>query len=437
MNQSINRRVFFQQSAILGAGLAAWRSVLPATAAGANDKLVVAVMGCNSRGGAHIKALLGLPNVEIGYICDVDSRALAKGVKAVAAKTGKEPKGEKDIRRVLEDKSVDAITIATPNHWHAIATILACKAGKHVYVEKPGSHDPFESETMVAAARKHKRIVQMGNQRRSMPGVIEAIGKIKSGAIGKVLTARSWYTRLRPSIGVGKPAPVPEWLDYELWQGAAPDRPYKDNVVHYNWHFFWHWGNGELGNNAIHYLDVCRWGLGVDIPRRVTWGGGRYLCKDDQETPDTGIASFDFGDKFVTWEQCCSHDRKAETLSSITFYGDEGTLMIMGTGYKLFDKKGKEVAGQKTSGEGDTVRGAGGEEEHFANFVDCVRTGKRPNSEIGECQKSTMLCHYANIAVRTGHTINVDPKTGKIVGDPEAMALWKRPQYRKGWEPRV
>jgi len=434
MNSPINRRDFLKQSAVIGASFVAGRAF---AAGSANDKLVVAVMGCNSRGMAHIKALLGLPNVEIAYICDVDERAVAKGVKAVAAKQSKEPKSAKDIRRVLEDKSVDAITIATPNHWHAPATILACTAGKHVYVEKPGSHDPHESELMVAAARKYKRIVQMGNQRRSMPGVIEAISKIRSGAIGKVLTARSWYTRLRPSIGIGKPAPVPEWLDYELWQGPAPDRPFKDNLIHYNWHFFWHWGNGELGNNAIHYLDVARWGLGVDVPRRVTWGGGRYLCKDDQETPDTGIASYDFGDKFITWEQSCTHDRKGEALGSINFYGEGGILSIMGTGYKIFDKKGKEAAGQKTSGEGDTVRGPGGEDEHFANFAQCVRDNKRPNSEIGECQKSTMLCHYANIAARTGRTINVDPQTGKIVGDADAMKLWRRDTYRPGWEPKV
>ncbi|OHE74941.1 MAG: dehydrogenase [Verrucomicrobia bacterium GWF2_62_7] len=437
MNQAINRRVFLQQSAAAGAVLAGWRSVLPAVAADANNKLLVAVMGCNSRGMAHIDGLLKAPNVEIAYICDVDSRAMEKGVKVVEKKQGKAPKGVKDIRQVLDDKSVDAISIATPNHWHAIATIMACAAGKHVYVEKPGSHDPNESELMVAAARKYKRIVQMGNQRRSMAGIVAAVEKIRGGVIGKVLTARCYYTRNRPTIGHGKPAPVPDWLDWSLWQGAAPEQPFKDNLIHYNWHWFWHWGNGELGNNAIHSVDVARWALGVDAPRRVTFGGGRYRFQDDQETPDTGIATFDYGDKFITWEQSSSHDRKPETQSTVTFYGEGGALAIMGTGYKLYDLKGKEMAGQKTSGEGDTVRGVGGEHEHFANFVECVRTNKRPNSEIGECQKSTMLCHYANIAYRTGHTINVDQKTGKIIGDPKAMALWRRPQYRKGWEPKV
>ena len=437
MNQSINRRIFLQQSAALGAGLAAWRTVSPVIAAEANAKLVVAVMGCNSRGMAHIDGLIAAPNVEIAYICDVDSRAMEKGIKTVAKKTGKEPKGVKDFRRVLDDKSVDALTIATPNHWHAIATIMACAAGKHVYVEKPGSHDPHESELMVAAARKYQRVVQMGNQRRSMAGVIEAIEKIRAGVIGRVLTARCYYTRNRPTIGHGKPAPVPDWLDWELWQGAAPERPFVDNLVHYNWHWFWHWGNGELGNNAIHSVDVARWGLCVDAPRRVTFGGGRYRFQDDQETPDTGVATFDYGDKLITWEQSSSHDRKGDAQSTTNFYGEGGMLSMIGTGYKLYDLKGKEMGGWKTSGEGDTVRGVGGEYEHFANFVECVRQNKRPHSDIGECQKSTMLCHYANIAYRTGHTINVDQKTGKIVGDPKAAALWRRSEYRKGWEPKV
>ena len=432
-----SRRIFLRQSTALAAGLATSKLASPARAAEANAKLVVAVMGCNSRGMVHIKSLLEQPNVEIAYIADVDSRALEKGVKAVARKQGKAPKGVKDFRQILEDKSVDALTIATPNHWHAPATILACAAGKHVYVEKPSSHDPHESELIVAAAAKYKRVVQMGNQRRSMPGIIEGVEKLKAGVIGKLITARCWYTRNRPTIGVGKPAPVPEWLDYTLWQGPAPERPFKDNLLHYNWHWFWHWGNGELGNNAVHSVDVARWGLGVDVPRRVTFGGGRYAFQDDQETPDTGVATYDFGDKFVTWEQSSSHDRKAEKQPTVCFYGEGGMLAIEGMGYKLYDVKGKETGGWKTSGEGDTVRGPGGEDEHFANFLDCVRNNKVPNSYVGECQKSTMLCHYANIAYRVGNTIHVDPATGKITGNDEAMKLWRRSEYREGWEPKV
>lgn len=438
MSLPTNRRAFLKRSTTVAAGIAASRFAAPALqAADANRKLVVGIMGCNGRGVVHIDAMLGQPNVEIAYICDVDSRALDKGVQRVAKKQGTAPKGVKDFRQVLDDKSVDILTIATPNHWHAPATILACAAGKHVYVEKPGSHDAHESGLMVAAAAKHQRIVQLGNQRRSAPGIIEGIEKLKAGAIGKVLTARCWYTRNRPTIGIGKPAPVPEWLDYTLWQGPAPERPFKDNLIHYNWHWFWHWGNGELGNNAVHSVDVARWGLAVDVPRKVTFGGGRYRFQDDQETPDTGVATFDFGDKFITWEQSSSHDRKAEKQSTVCFYGEDGMLSIEGMGYKLYDVKGKETGGWKTSGEGDTVRGPGGEDDHFANFLDCVRSGKRPNSDIAECQKSTMLCHYANIAYRTGNTIHIDPATGKIMDNAEAMKLWQRSEYREGWEPKV
>ena len=439
MNTSIHRRDFLKQSAALGAGLAVAGAAATSWAADPpSKKIVVAVMGVNARGLAHIQGILAQPNVEIAAICDVDSRALAKAIKIVTDKQGKAPRGEGDIRRLLEDKSIDALTVATPNHWHSIATIMACAAGKHVYVEKPGSHDPFESESMVAAARKHKRVVQMGNQRRSMPTFIEAIDALRKGAIGRLMTARCWYTRFRPTIGRGQVVPVPEWLDYTLWQGAAPERPYKDNLIHYNWHWFWHWGNGELGNNAVHALDLARWGLEVDRPKTVTFGGGRYLCQDDQETPDTGIAAFDFGDKLITWEQSSSHARAAEKLGfQVTFYGEGGTMILVDAGHRIFDEKGKETVGLKNKEDVDVGKGGGSPGfEHFGNFFDCIRNGGKPNADIEDGQRSTMYCHYANMAIRTGHTIHVDPKTGRIVNDPDAAALWKR-EYRPGWEPAV
>ncbi len=201
-------------------------------------------------------------------------------------------------------KAVDALVIATCNHWHAPAAILACAAGKHVYVEKPCSHNPREGEMMVAAARKHRRLVQMGNQRRSMPAAIEAIAQLRSGVIGRVYYAQSWYLNTRPSIGAGKSAPVPEGLDYDLWQGPVPRRPFKSNYLHYNWHWFWHWGNGELGNNGVHAVDTCRWGLGVDYPVQATSVGGRFCHEDDQETPDTNVATFRFADRNLSPDLC-------------------------------------------------------------------------------------------------------------------------------------
>lgn len=434
MNDAVNRRQFLKQTSTATASLAALGSFnILRAGESPNKKLVVAVMGCNARGGVHIESWLEVPNVEIGYICDVDSRAMAKGVEAVAKKQQRKPKGEKDIRKILEDKSLDVVSVATPNHWHAPATILACNAGKHVYVEKPGSHNPYESQLMVAAARKNKRHVQMGNQRRSWPWLQEAIQRLHAGEIGKVVYAQSWFNTGRGSIGHGKVVPVPKWLDYELWQGPAPERPYLDNVVHYKWHWRWHWGNGEIGNNAIHFLDMVRWGLQVDQPRRVTCGGNRYCFQDDQETPDTCVLTVDYGDKGLNWEGHSCFPRSTEGgKTGAIFYGDKGTLVIADYKAKLFDRS-ETARDEKALAE---FTGPPEVTPHFANLADAIRDGKPLRSEIEEGQKATMLCHLANIAWRTGHTIDFDPKEQKIIGDPAAQALWKR-EYRPGWEPQV
>jgi predicted dehydrogenase len=393
-----------------------------------NDKLVIGIMGCNGRGMDHIAGHLSVPNVEIAYVCDVDSRAVEKGIRAAAKRQQRQLKGTNDFRRMLEDKSVDAISIAAPDHWHAPATILACAAGKHVYVEKPGSHNPRESELMVAAARKHHRIVQMGNQRRSWPWVNEAMERLHAGEIGNVFFARAWYTNRRGTIGRGKPAPVPGWLDYSLWQGPAPERPFRDNVLHYHWHWFWHWGTGELGNNGVHALDLARWGLSVDLPRRVTCGGNRYHFRDDQETPDIYVAMFDFGDKAIAWEgQSCDPHGFEGAGFGVNFYGDTGTLVLAGNDVRIFDLSDKLV--REIKGRGDDVL-------HFANFADAIRAGKKLNSEIEEGQKATMLCHLGNIAWRSGHTLDLDTSTRKISGDRALSQYWRR-EYRRGWEPRV
>lgn len=429
MNEpSINRRHFLMGSSALVAGLATGPAFLGA--ADANKKIVVGVMGL-SRGMAHVQACLDLPDVEVAYVCDVDDRRIQKALDVIAKHKNKPTKmaqGVKDVRKILEDKSVDVLTIAAPNHWHAPATILACQAGKHVYVEKPGSHNIQEGEWMVAAARKHNRVVQMGNQRRSWPAIIEAIEKLRGSSIGTVRSSRTWYNNKRDTIKVGKPATPPTELDYALWQGPAPERPYKDNLIHYNWHWHWHWGGGELANNGIHALDLARWGLGVDCPKRVTCGGGRYHFKDDQETPDTALATFDFGDKVALWDCSSCSERKAENLPFVAFYGDKGSLTMSGGGsYKIFDLAGKEI---------DKGTSEGGDRSHFVNFFECIRSSKRPNSDIEEGQKSTLLCHLGNIAYRTGRTLTIDPKTYAILGDKEATAMRSR-EYRKEWEPKM
>lgn len=395
---------------------------------GPNEKVLVGIIGCNGRGMAHIAGYLVNPNAEIAYVCDVDKRAVEKGVAAVARKQERKPQGVTDLRRMLEDPRLDAVSIAMPDHWHAPAAILACAAGKHVYVEKPGSHNLHESGLLVTAARKYKRVVQMGNQRRSWPWVIEAIGALHEGELGIVRFARGWYTNRRGSIGHGKTVPVPDWLDWNLWQGPAPEEPYRDNIVHYNWHWFWNWGTGEFGNNGVHSLDLARWGLGVETPRRVTCGGNRYHYQDDWQTPDTAIATFDFGDKGIAWEGQSCDPRGFEGASfGVNFYGEKGSMAIAGDNCMIHDLNGKLV--REIKGKSDDV-------VHFANFIDGVREGKPLRAEIEEGQKATLLCHLGNIAWRTGHTLNFDPKTREITGDTEADRLTTRP-YRQGWEPRV
>ncbi len=427
MNTQQTRRDFVQRTTVFSFGLAAAPLLARAqTSKSPGEKLVVGVMGL-SRGAAHVTALQQIANVEIAYVAEVDGDRMAKLMKSAFAKSDRPAKAVQDFRRILDDKNVDALFIAAPNFWHAPATILACAAGKHVYVEKPGSHNAREAELMVAAARKHKRVVQMGNQRRSWPGVIEAIEKLKSGVIGEVRYARCFYNASRGSIGRGKAVSVPPGLDYTMWQGPTPDRPYVDNLVHYNWHWRWHWGGGELANNGIHALDVARWGLGVELPERVSCNGGRYHFEDDQETPDTAAAVYHFGKKGILWDNSSCNPRGADNLPFVAWYGDNGSLANFGNGYKVFDPKGKLTS------EGT---GTAGEKGHIENFLQSIRGDAKPNSEIAAGQTSTLLCHLGNIAYRTGHEIHFDPKARKIVGDRDADKLWGR-EYRQGWEPKV
>jgi len=425
VSTSSSRRGFLRQVTVASAGLACGPLILRAGESPAT-RLRVGVMGL-SRGMAHVDAFLSLPNVEVTWLCDAAEDRVRAAQDRVETRSGKPARLTADVRRILDDPEVDILSIAAPNHWHAPATILACAAGKHVYVEKPGSHNLQEAIWIVAAARKHRRLVQLGTQRRSWPGVREMIERLHGGVIGPVRYARCWYNANRGSIGRGQPAPIPPGLDYLQWQGPAPDRPYLDNVVHYNWHWRWHWGGGELANNGVHALDLVVWGLGVNHPTRVTYNGGRYHFDDDQESPDTGVATFDFGSCGAAWDHSSCLPRREENLPFVAFYGDGGTVTNRGNGYQVHDLQGKQI---------ETGTGTGGDREHFENFVDAIRTGTPLYADIGEGQKAARLCHLGNIAYRTDGALTVDPKTGEI-RDGGAVAELIGREYREGWTPRV
>lgn len=448
-----SRREFLKQAAVAGTVLAVG-SKLPAFASssssrvlsplGSNDRIRLAVIGVNSRGNALAQGFAKMPNVEISYICDCDLEAMARCQNAVSKITGKTPKGEQDIRKLLEHKDIDAVAIATPDHWHAPAAIMAMQAGKHVYLEKPTSHNPAENEMLIRAAQKYRRVVQAGNQRRSWPNVIEAIDALKGGEIGKVMFAKSWYVNNRPSIGHGKVVPVPATLDWDLWQGPAPRvSEFHDNYIHYNWHWFWRWGTGEALNNGTHFVDLLRWGLGEDYPCMVGSIGGRYRYQDDWECPDTQLITFQFESGAAgSWDgRSCNSTPVDGAGLGVTFYGEKGSLVLSGGNeYKICDMSGKVIKTQDSGLKFEAGNLINPCEEldqiHFANWLDGIRQGTRLNSDIAEACISTQLVQLGNIAQRVGRSLKIDPANGRIIGDPEAEKLFGR-DYEPGWEPRV
>ncbi len=420
-----NRRGFIGVGMSAAAATAVWGpNLLLGQAKGANSRLRVGVMGL-SRGKGHIKAYGDVPNTEVAYVCDVDNNRLVSGAKYTLDTLGKEPQQVTDFRKILDDPEIDAISIAAPNFWHAPAAILACKAGKHVYVEKPGSYNPDESVRLVQAAKDHQKFVQMGTQRRSYPALIEAVQKLRNGAIGELRSAKCWYVSNRPSIGTGKVTAPPAELNWEMWQGPVPEQPYKDNLVHYNWHWHWLYGGGEMANNGVHGLDVARWAMGVELPKRISYTGGRYAYNDDQETPDTSVAFFDYGKVGISWEQSSCHQRKPEISSFVKVYGDGGMMDINGSNYTIYDRNGVET-GKNREQPSDVP--------HFTNFANAIREGATLNQPITSGQTSAMLCHLANIAYRTTGTVDVDAATGKLINHPSGEKLWAREAYREGWE---
>jgi len=414
---------------------------------GANDRIRVATIGVNSRGNGMGRTFANQNNAEVACICDVDERAIAKALKTIQdLNKGYTPKTQKDLRKVLEDKSIDAIYTATPDHWHAPLTIMGCQAGKHVYVEKPLCHNPREGELAIEAARKYNRVVQMGAQRRSAPVLTQGIKALHDGIIGRVYMAKTWYTNTRKDLVLKPEGPVPSWLDWDLWQGPAPRMPYREGYVHYNWHWFWHWGTGEALNNGTHEVDVARWGLGVDFPTHVTSAGGRYHYKDDWQAQDTQVVTMEYPDrKFLMWESRSSNGRSIEGLDrGIIFYGENGSLDTGGDSYKIYDNTGKLVKEVNSASDATAVNqgrnlespNVGMDALHVADFLDAIRNNRRPNCDVELGYKSVVAMLLSNISWRVGHDLKIDPKNGHIIGDKEAEALFSR-SYEKGWEPKV
>ncbi len=439
-----DRREFVKKAAVSAAGIGLLGSYSFASSkqVGANDKIRVAVLGTNSRGTQLARGFVNTQGIEVTHICDVDESAVEKGIDAVK-NAGQQAgvKGIKDFRTILDDRSVDAVVIAMPDHWHAPATILALQAGKHVYVEKPGSHNAREGELVVEAARKYGKVVQMGSQRRSWLYVREAMRDLKSGIIGNPHYARTWYGANRGPIGFGRQTPVPAGLDYDLWQGPAPRRSFRDNLIHYNWHWFWHWGTGELLNNGTHFIDLARLGLGVNHPIKVSSQGGRYAYRDDWETPDLQITVFDFPEnKTISWEGKSCNTRPIEDVgAAVSFHSEKGTMVINNNSYIVYDNSNNEVKkfSDGDAGEIDLTGPALGRDViHITDFADAIRTGRKPMADFYDVNISVSMLHVGNIAHRVGRTLKCNPVDGRIVDDPQAMKLWGR-DYEPGWEPIV
>ena len=423
----VDRRHFLMSSVVLPAALKA--SALRSQ----NDTVRVAVVGFNGRGKAHISAYLKMPNVEIAALCDVDQAVLESGCKMMEAAGRKRPPTFTDIRKVLDDKSIDAVSIATPNFHHTLQTIWAVQAGKDVLIEKPVSYNMFEAQQIIAASRKYNRIVQDGTGASAW--LHEAKRRLKEGVIGDVYMARGLCFKWRDTIGRAKEEPVPAGVEYDLWTGPAPSKPFTRNRFHYNWHWQWDYGNGDLGNQGAHQIHAARMALGVKYPTKVSSMGGHYTFDDDQETPNTQVATFEFDEagkkKLLVFEvrhwmtngEAGIVERSDSQAVGNIWYGSKGYMATSADGWRTVLGK-EQAAGPKS----EAGAGVGG----FVNFIDVVRSRKREDqlAEIEEGAISTILIHLANISYRTGRTLYFDPITYSCKGDAEATAMFTRNQYR-------
>ena len=415
------RRHFLKQTG-LGAAAAAVGGASP------NDRLTVGVIGCGGMGTSHARHLAPRKDVRIAYVCDPDSRRAANAARAVEKAGGKAPRPVPDLRRVLDDPKVDAVWIATCDHWHAPAAILAAGAGKHVYVEKPCSHNIREGRLMIEAARKNNRVMQVGTQSRSAEHNKKAIDALRRNAIGDVLVAKAWNSQKRRNIGHAKPSDPPKHLDYDLWVGPAPSRPYQSNLLHYNWHWFYTFGTGDLGNDGVHNIDVSVWGLGVDAhPVRVAGLGGKYHFDDDQEFPDTQYVVFEYPGKQkrqLVYEHRIWSPYNLEGISNgNAFYGTKGWMLLnKAKGFKIFGPGNELLAEEK---------GSLSVVPHHTDFLEAIRNSRRPAADIETHHFAATICHLGNNATRLGRSFRFDGKRERAIGDEEANRLVRR-EYREG-----
>ncbi len=437
-----SRRKFIKNTVSASAATFLTPTIVSASVFGANDRINAVVLGVNGRGKSHISSLMKQKNVNVTKLCDPDMNLLLKRQREFKNKYNKDVSLEQDLRKVMDDKDIDVVSIASPNHWHALSVIWACQAGKDVYVEKPGSHNIFEGRKMVEAAQKYDRIVQHGVQLRSSPAINEAIGLLRDGYIGNVYMARGLVFRWRGDIGDKGFSSVPKGLDYDLWTGPAPKRPFTENIVHYNWHWHWDYGNGDVGNQGIHETDLCMWGLDVGLPTKITSMGGKFLWDDCKEVPEvlTSVYNYPEEGKIIQFEvrPWCTNTEEGATVGNI-FYGDKGILVVDGySKYKTY--LGKDRTPGKSGDDGAKEasgmdRGSGGTDGHFTNFIEAVRKHDSGilNAPIETGHLSSGLAHLGNIAYRMEKVLTFNPQAEKFVNDPEADKMLTR-NYRQGFE---
>lgn len=439
----ISRRTFLDGLAATAATTAVSSTAKSyAQIAGANDRLNFAVIGLNSRAYAHLASLkANIKNARITHVCDVDKVILNRFAERATTTMGEAPKTDQDFRHALASRDVDAISIATPGHWHTPMAIDALRAGKHVYVEKPCSHNPAEGALLVEAQKKFGKKVQMGTQRRSSLHYIDTVKKIQDGSlIGEPLHGKAWYSNDRKSMGIGKVIPVPATLDWDLWQGPVPRSEYKDNIHPYNWHWLRRYGTGEALNNGTHEVDVCRWILGVTYPKRVTAAGGRFYYKDDWQFYDTFNTTFDYGDKLISWDSnSCSGLRHYGRDRGVVIEGTKGNIVIDEAGYTTYDFRGRKIAdvhGGTASDSADLTGADHMTDLHFANFIAAVQHGVPLNQPIASGNISVTILQLSNVAWFVERELKLDTANGHILNDPEAMKYWGR-TYEKGWAPHL